>query len=589
MIQNNLNLKKAFARVLRLSILATMIVVMNGFAAAEVFIVSSASDIENVLPDLDPGDTVVMTDGNWSDQQIEFSGTGIKGAPITLCAQTPGMVVLDGNSTLGISGDWLVVSGLRFEGGSLNSGSIVQFRGDLGHATNSRLTNSAIVDYNPPDPATRYFWVSLYGQHNRVDNNFFQNQDHSGVTVVVWRDTPEPDFHVIDRNHFADRPPGNGNGFETIRLGTSTESESDSFSHVESNLFERVDGEIEIISNKSGGNSFRYNTFSESAGTLTLRHGHGNLVDGNFFLGNGKDATGGVRLIGENQVIVNNYFMETDGRADGAIAVTAGVPNSPLTGYPQVINAVIAHNTIVDVNDAAIVFSQGLGSSGRTLLAENVIIANNVFYSTQDPLFEGQEGADWTWQSNVAFGQSLGPVAGNPGVKVIDPLLARDAGMIWRPQRGSPLVNSSAGGFSRFARLDIDGQERVNAFDIGADESSAGEVTRGVLTGADVGPPLTVSLSTNVVSEADGNSALTVTIVRNKSLSDPLNVTISNSDTSEISIPISLMIPAGQSAATFDVNVIDDNKPDGDQVVTITASATGHPAGSATLTVTDDD
>ena len=270
------------------------------------FLVSNAAEIESILSELNPGDTVVMTNGTWTNQEIEFAAIGTEKAPITLRAQTPGLVVLNGDSSLEISGDWLVVDGLRFEGGELSSGSIVQFRGSLGHATNSRFTNSSILNYNPSDPDTRYFWVSIYGQYNRVDNNYFQNQDHSGVTVVVWRDTPDPDFHTIDGNHFTDRPVGDGNGFETVRIGTSDESESKSFSVVENNLFERVDGEIEIISNKCGGNIFRHNTFRESAGTLTLRHGHGNLVDGNFFLGFGKDGSGGVRVIGENQIVVNN-------------------------------------------------------------------------------------------------------------------------------------------------------------------------------------------------------------------------------------------------------------------------------------------
>lgn len=553
------------------------------------FVVSSAAEINSILSQLNPGDTVVMSDGTWTNQEIEFAAIGTEKAPITLRAETPGLVVLNGDSSLEISGDWLVVDGLRFEGGALNSGHIVQFRGSLGHATNSRFTNSSILNYNPSDIDTRYFWVSIYGQHNRVDNNYFYNQNHSGVTVVIWRDSPDPDFHTIDGNHFADRPVGNGNGFETIRIGTSTESESDSFSVVENNLFERVDGEIEIISNKSGRNIFRNNTFRESAGTLTLRHGHGNLVDGNFFLGFGKDRSGGVRVIGRNQILVNNYFGGLDGRADGAIAITAGVPESPLTGYPQVKNAIIAHNTIVDVNDAAIVFSQGLGSSGRTLLADDVIIANNAIFSQQDPLFAGTEGSNWRWHGNIAFGQSLGPVRGNSGIEVVDPKLQPDASAIWRPLDRSPLVDNAIGDYSRLARLDMDGQERVGVFDIGADESFAGNITETPLTGTDTGPPLVILLSQETVDESDGKGAATATIVRNKNLSAPLTVTITNDDESEILTPMTLTIPANQSSIDFNITSIKDKINDGTQNVTITVAASGHPEGSATILVTDDD
>ena len=159
-------------------------------ASATDFFVSSASDITTAMQSAAPGDTLIMTNGDWTNQAIEFAGDGLDGAPITLRAQTPGQVTLGGSSRLKISGDWLVVDGLNFDGGSLSEGQhIVEFRGSNGHATNSRLTNTAIVDYNPASIDTRYFWVSLYGQSNRVDHNYFSGQSHSGVTVTVWRDS----------------------------------------------------------------------------------------------------------------------------------------------------------------------------------------------------------------------------------------------------------------------------------------------------------------------------------------------------------------------------------------------------------------
>lgn len=553
------------------------------------FKVSNADEIKAVLQQLTPGDTVVMTNGTWTDQHIEFAAKGVKESPITLRPQTPGLVVLNGSSTLKVSGAWLVVDGLRFDGGALKSGSIVQFRGSLGHAENSRLTNSSIVNFNPPNVETRYFWVSLYGRSNRVDNCYFHNQTHSGVTVAIWRDTPDSDQHAIVGNHFADRPVGTGNGFETIRIGTSDESESDSLSIVENNLFERMDGEMEIISNKSGGNVFRSNTFSECAGTLTLRHGHGNVVDGNFFLGRGKRRTGGVRVIGENQIVVNNYFSQLDGRSDGAIAITAGVPNSPLNGYSQVKNVVIAHNTIVDVKDAAIVFSQGYGSSKRTLLADGVTIANNAIFSDQDPLFEGKQGTGWKWQGNVAFGQSLGTAKGNPGIQAVAPRLQPDANAIWRPQSDSPLIDAAIGDFSKITTVDMDGQKRVGVFDIGADELSTRKATRRALAGTDVGPPLVIVLSEATIDESHDKQTTTATVIRNKNLSAALTVTITNSDPGNLQAPSTVTIPARQSSVNFTITAIDDQTVDGTQTVTLNATAADHPAGSVTVLVKDHD
>ena len=453
------------------------------------FFVTSAAEIEDIIDQVGPGDTITLQNGIWTNQQINFTGIGTADRPITLRAQTPGQVLLNGSSSLNISGDYLVADGLNFSGGALGAGDhVVEFRGDLGEATNSRLTNSAITDYNPDDINTRYFWVSLYGQNNRVDHNSFSGQNHSGVTVTVWRNSDDPDFHLIDNNYFADRPEGNSNGWESIRVGTSDHSLSDSFTTVESNLFERTDGEIEIISNKSGSNIFRNNTFRESSGTLTLRHGDNNVVEGNFFIGEGKDGSGGVRIIGENQTVVNNYFEGLDGRADGAISISAGVPNPELYEHFLVRNAVIAHNTIVNVDGAAITFDQGFGSRDRTLLAEDVTIANNLISSTLDPLFEGAEGNGFVFEGNIGFGQSLGSKAGDPGITFVDPQLEVDGDGIFRIDSSSPAINGSSGDYSNYVEgIDIDGQARVGVYDIGADEFSSDATVFSALVAADVG------------------------------------------------------------------------------------------------------
>ena len=457
------------------------------------YMVSNASQIAALRTTVQPGDTLIMTDGNWTNERISFAGFGNSINPITLRPQTPGGVVLNGNSKVQISGDWLVVDGLNFEGGALAANDhVVEFRGVNGEATNSRFTNSAVIDYNPANVDTRYFWVSLYGQSNRVDHNRFEGQNHSGVTVTVWRDNGVTDNHLIDANHFVDRPvpinPSDPNGFETIRIGTSTDSLSDSYTVVENNLFERLDGEIEIISNKSGHNTYRYNTFRESEGTLTLRHGNDTRVEGNFFLGNNKNNSGAIRVIGERQTIVNNYIANVDDRAGGAISLSAGVPNSALSGYFQVKDAVIAHNTVVNTSGVMLTFDDGLGSSGRTLLPENVTVANNIFRSSGPMIFEGNEGANWTWEGNITFGGSLGPKSGDAGLTVIDPQLQLDSNDIWRLGANSAARDAAVGSYSSYISDDFDGQARIGLFDVGADEYSTATIVRKPLEADDVGP-----------------------------------------------------------------------------------------------------
>jgi poly(beta-D-mannuronate) lyase len=56
-----------------------------------------------------PGDTIMLADGVWRDFEIVFAGNGDPKRPITLTAQTPGMVILSGKSNLRIAGSHLVV------------------------------------------------------------------------------------------------------------------------------------------------------------------------------------------------------------------------------------------------------------------------------------------------------------------------------------------------------------------------------------------------------------------------------------------------------------------------------------------------
>ena len=475
------------------------------------FKVSSASDISNAMNSAQPGDVLIMADGVWTHQDINFSGNGNAPAPITLRVETPGGVLLNGTSQVSISGSYLVVDGLNFEGGGGNNLShVVEFRGSDGDANNCRLTNTQILNYNPSDVSTRYHWVNIYGQDNRVDHCRFEGQNHSGVTLVVsLNDNGQAARHQIDNNAFMGRPEGNGNGFETIRVGVGARSVNSAQVVVENNLFENCDGEIEIISNKSGDNIYRYNTFRSCAGTLTLRAGKAATVAGNFFLGEGKDRSGGIRVIDSDHVIVNNYIADVDDRADGAISLAAGIDGSPTGGYNPVANIDIHNNTIADVGGAAVIFDWGFGDTDnggvQDQLPQNVSFINNLIRSTSTPLFEGQEGSGYVWTDNIAFGASLG-ISARSGLQTVNPQIAVDADGLWRPASGSPAIN--AGTTLSGVTIDMDGQARVGVYDIGADEVSGDPITLTPLTAEDVGIDWVSIVDAPVVPSVGGYVAL---------------------------------------------------------------------------------
>ncbi|MEP2651954.1 MAG: chondroitinase-B domain-containing protein [Paraglaciecola sp.] len=321
---------------------------------AKEYLVKTSNEYEQVAAGLQPGDEVILANGTWSDFEILFKANGTKDAPIRLKAETPGKVFLSGLSNLRLAGEYLVVSGVVFKDGYTPTGEVISFRQNKDNLANhSRVTQIVIDNYSNPEKFEQDKWVVMYGKHNRFDHSNLVGKKNAGVTMAVRLNTKDSqeNYHRIDNNYFGPRPVLGSNGGETLRIGTSHYSLTDSFTTIENNYFDRCNGEVEIISNKSGKNKILNNLFFESKGTLTLRHGNGNLVEGNVFVGNGVDHTGGIRVINRDQIIRNNYMEGLTGyRFGSGFTIMNGVPNSKINRYHQVDNALIENNTLVNVD-----------------------------------------------------------------------------------------------------------------------------------------------------------------------------------------------------------------------------------------------
>lgn len=352
-------------------------------------LVRTMDDFNNAVKDSKPGDVITLANGIWKDAELLFEGNGTDEKPITLTVEEKGKVFLEGASNLRIAGSHLVVEGLVFRNGFTPTGSVISFKKDDEHlANNCRLTECVIDNYSNPDRFEQDYWVALYGKNNRVDHNHLEGKRNLGVTMAVRLTTKESqeNNHQIDHNYFGPRPTFGSNGGETLRIGTSHFSMTNSKTLVSSNYFDRCDGEHEIISNKSCQNIYNYNTFFECAGTLTMRHGNETLVDGNVFIGNGKPRTGGIRIINEKQTVVNNYAYGLTGyRFRGALVIMNGVPNSPINRYFQVDSAVVRNNTFVDCD--FIQLDAG-SDSERSAVPINSLMEDNIFYNIKkDSIF----------------------------------------------------------------------------------------------------------------------------------------------------------------------------------------------------------
>lgn len=357
------------------------------------------SDKESLLAALDdakPGDEIIMANGVWTDVQIRFKARGTEKMPITLRAETPGEVFLEGKSDLKFGGEYLIASGLFFRNGQTPTDVVVEFRTHKDTIANHcSLVNSVILDYNQLKRDRQDRWVEFYGRHNTMDHCYIAGKSNRGPTVRVSIEGNESirNYHQITNNHFGPRPPKGGPSGETIQLGNSYTSMSPSNTLVANNLFERCDGEVEVISSKTNFNEFRNNVFYKSEGSLVMRHGNYCIIDGNYFIGDeASEQMGGIRVINTGHWIVNNYFYNLKGSSfRSPLAVMNGIPKSPLNRYNQVTDVVVAFNTWVNCTSP---WQFGVGtnisqsdvlpaSEIRSARAKRTLVANNLIYNEQ--------------------------------------------------------------------------------------------------------------------------------------------------------------------------------------------------------------
>jgi poly(beta-D-mannuronate) lyase len=354
-------------------------------AMAKTIVVKNVEELNAANNTAQPGDIIILQDGEWKDAVIKLTCKGTAAKRIVFKSQTPGKLFFTGRSRVAIGGSYITIDGWYFKNGSAVPDDVISFRSSKTQAaTYCRVTNCCIDEYHEGKRLDENYWVAFYGNHNRLDHCTFLNKLNMGVLLAVmleeesWREN----YHSIDSNYFALRQPLGSNGGEIIRVGVSQTSMYNSITNIHHNFFQDCDGEAEIISIKSGGNFIRDNVFEQSQGAVVLRHGNNNTVEHNIFFGRGRGHTGGVRIINEGQWVVNNIFVRLRGTGfRSPMAIMNGVPNSPVNRYLAVKDAVIAHNTFI--NCTALGFGDG-SDAERSAAPKNVYFISNIISDPKD-------------------------------------------------------------------------------------------------------------------------------------------------------------------------------------------------------------
>ena len=471
-------------------------------------IVSNITELNAVIASAEPGQTIVMKDGRWKDAVINFNSSATASANVTLKAQTPGKVFLTGKSRLTFSKPYLVVDGLVFKSGAIESGSVITFNSDY-----CRLTNTIIRNYNPVDFQKGYYWVYFTASHNRLDHCLFSGK--SNMNPVVGNDDANSRYNKVDSCIIKDIPyVRKANGREIFRIwgyGHADETGDDgAYFTIEYNLFDHADGEgTEIISLKSNYNIVRHNTVIASRGGLVGRRGKFNTFEGNFILGENQDGTSGIRVAGANHRVINNYIANVS--EDGMRLITGEYYEKSLTDnfgskeknlpmYLQVKDGYFAHNTILNCGgngiDIGFEYEKRWPKLQMVLLPENNRFVNNLVSNCKGDAMtiavqdKNQPLDKFTFkpnifQGNIIWGSGASGFPTTEGISTLNPKLVFSKDGLYRPDKKSPIVNFGA---NSEVTTDMDGQLRDEKKDVGADELSDGGVIYHPLSSKEVGP-----------------------------------------------------------------------------------------------------
>ena len=479
----------------KIIIYLTLIVTAN-FAYTNTINVSSIAAMQLAINTASSGDTIILANGTYLNNTLTITNN-----TITIQAETPGGVFLNGTNAITLNGNYVTFSGFQFTSGS-STGSAITVNG----------SNNSLMQLNFNGYSASHM-ILINGSYNLVTNCNFQNKpapnlvNHGGTgdMVQIIPNATVIGYNTIRYCSFQHMPGFGGDyGNEGIRIGDGAYSTYISRTVVEYCYFEDTgNGDSEAISVKSRENCLRFNTMNNNPNAMfSFRNGDNNVAYSNFFI-----KSGGIRCKQSNNIYCyNNYFEQSGSNQNTSLP---GSGTAPIifdyfgTGYGANFN--IVHNTFYKCTDSKI-------ATGLT----NCTWANNIFFSDFGTIFtgvaDGQNFAGNIYQGTIGISITSGMTNDNPllllflnGYYVLSPL--------------SPAIGTASSSYPSIPTItglnndpsilkDFEGQIRPSAIplkDVGCDQYSSETINNRPLALCNTGPSyLCTPLSTeNTIKDAN--------------------------------------------------------------------------------------
>lgn len=322
--------------------------------SAKSYHIKSEKEFKDILLKLVAGDEVIIANGNYTNWNVEIPNKGTSAKPILIKAQESGKVIFSGeiNQTLfKLAGDYLIFSGITFKNCTLlKGGGLIELK----NSQNCQVTNCQFLENTVKTQFTPLVIVSGNGNNNKIDKcTFTANIDNQDLQVKITKESC-PQNTLIEQNTFTNKQKvswKNGNGGECVQVGQDPVllGLQEAKTIVSGNKFINCNGENEVISNKSSGNSYLKNYFENNDGELVMRGGHDCIIDGNIF----KGGTGGIRINGSGHTITNNKISNIK----TAIRLMYGMAKGKkeIGFYIAASNCIISNNQITNATTGILV------------------------------------------------------------------------------------------------------------------------------------------------------------------------------------------------------------------------------------------
>jgi hypothetical protein len=404
----------------RLTRLEQFGVLGSGLFPGKRLLAHDAAELKALESQVQPGDQIVLADGDWSNQKISFHADGTFDNPILIRPQgSAHPATFTGTASAMFWGSNLIVQNLNFRNGAIDTEkfTIMQLGGGVQRPCDWCIVNNLTIDDYNSAPAHyddyKVATLVLQGQNITVANSSISNVKNVGTVIhgthPVENQCPPQlvadglcfqGLHLL-HNRVSSVSKGHRRSLggdmkdKIMEIGSGLYPTLPSYSLIEGNLFEYADGGTNTLSYKSSDIIIKDNYLHANLGSINLRSSNRALIINNVFDGvetvssSGNIihmGTGGVIVQGRDHWIYGNRFKFLIAPLnDFHMPVSASYAAYPELAdgqveYAQVRDLVVAHNTFEQSVEPPIALGTFPNTSRkRTTPPQDIYILQNHF------------------------------------------------------------------------------------------------------------------------------------------------------------------------------------------------------------------